>query len=106
MNHHLAWYSCSNKTVMDKYVGIVFPCYDPNNSLFFLRKNCVTFEMVTVLNNEPVIFPYDLGITLNQLENPYFLIAGHFINPYIKDFDIRISYRVWLTSNIDLLLSS
>ena len=103
ISHHLAWQDCQRIPFADQHIGKIFPCYDNKHNLSFIRQNCGSLQFATILNNEQVVFPENIGLTIDSDENSYYLIEGHLKNSDNKLYSARLSFRVWLTSKIEII---
>ena len=52
----------------------------------------------SVLSESPVYFPDDVGLTVDPIKLPVFIIEAHILNPTNHELNISVDLRLWMTS--------
>ena len=101
INHHIVISKCKrdiNESVYGNLEGQIFPCYDVKDPRHFLIENCKQFFAISsILSEEPLSFPDNVGITIDPLI-PYFLVAAHLPNPTDQTLTVSATTKIWTTS--------
>ena len=87
-----------NQSVLAKYEGQIFTHMDEEDPRHYLVENCrQLFATTAVLSEEPLIFPEQVGITIDP-DISYFLLTAHLPNPTDQELTVSVSLKIWTTS--------